>query len=167
MTRPVTVTMFTLAAVLFGTVSLTRLPLNLLPEISYPSLTIQTEYADAAPAEIEKLITEPLEEAISVIPGLRVLRSESRPGVSEIILEFAWKTRMDYTALDVREKIDLVDLPDDAESPALLRFDPSLDPIIRVGLYGDKDLVTLRYLADRLLKKRGTGRGDPRRRGRR
>ena len=153
MTRPVTVTMITLAAVLFGVVSLTRLPLNLLPEISYPTLTIQTEYADAAPAEIEKLITEPLEEAVSVIPGLRVLRSESRPGVSEITLEFAWKTKMDYAALDVREKIDLVNLPDDAESPALLRFDPSLDPIIRVGLYGDKDLVTLRYLGDRLLKK--------------
>ena len=153
MNRPVTVTMITLAAVLFGLVSLSRLPLNLLPEISYPSLTIRTEYPDSAPAEVEKLITEPLEEAISVIQGLRQLRSASRPGVSEITLEFAWKINMDYAALDVREKIDLVDLPDDAQSPMLLRYDPSLDPILRIGLYGEKSQVTLRYLAERILKK--------------
>ncbi len=153
MKRPVTVTMVTLAAVLFGLVALSRLPLNLLPEISYPTLTIRTEYADSAPAEVEKLITEPLEEAVSVVQGLRHLRSVSRPGVSEITLEFAWKTNMDYASLDVREKIDLINLPDDAEAPILLRYDPSLDPILRIGLYGDKDLVTLRYLADRVLKK--------------
>ena len=153
MKRPVTVTMVTLAAVLFGLVALSRLPLNLLPEISYPTLTIRTAYADSAPAEVEKLITEPLEEAVSVIQGLRNLRSASRPGVSEITLEFAWKTNMDYAALDVREKIDLINLPDDAESPVLLRYDPSLDPILRIGLYGEKNLVTLRYLADRVLKK--------------
>ncbi|MBD3235438.1 MAG: MMPL family transporter, partial [Candidatus Eisenbacteria bacterium] len=153
MKRPVTVTMITIAAVLFGLVSLSRLPLNLLPEISYPTLTIRTEYPDSAPAEVEKLITEPLEEAVSVIQGLRELRSTSRPGVSEITLEFAWKTNMDYAALDVREKIDLVDLPEYAASPMLLRYDPSLDPILRVGLYGEKSQVTLRYLADRILKK--------------
>ena len=153
MKRPVTVTMVTLAAVLFGLVALSRLSLNLLPEISYPSLTIRTEYADSAPAEVEKLITEPLEEAVSVVQGVRNLRSVSRPGMSEVILEFGWKTNMDYAALDVREKIDMVNLPDDAASPVLLRYDPSLDPILRVGIYGEKDLVTLRYLADRLFKK--------------
>jgi len=153
MRRPVTVTMITFAAVLFGLVALSRLPLNLLPEISYPTLTIRTEYPGSAPAEVEKLITEPLEEAISVVQGLRQLRSASRPGISEITLEYAWKTNMDYAALDVREKIDLVDLPDDAEDPVLLRYDPSLDPVLRIGVYGEKDLVTLRYLADRVLKK--------------
>jgi len=153
MRRPVTVTMLTLAAVLFGLVSLSRLPLNLLPEISYPTLTIRTEYPDAAPAEVEKLVTEPLEEAVSVIQGLSTMRSVSRPGVSEITLEFAWKTNMDYSALDVREKIDLVNLPDDAESPMLLRYDPTLDPILRVGLYGRQDLVTLRHLGEQVFKK--------------
>ncbi|MBM3317314.1 MAG: efflux RND transporter permease subunit, partial [Candidatus Eisenbacteria bacterium] len=66
MKRPVTVTMVTLAVVIFGLVALARLPLNLLPDISYPTLTIRTEYADSAPAEVEKLVTEPLEEAVSV-----------------------------------------------------------------------------------------------------
>ena len=153
MRRPVTVSMITIAALLFGLVSLSRLPLNLLPEISYPTLTVQTEYADAAPAEVEKLITEPLEEAVSVIQGLRDLRSISRPGVSEITLEFGWKTAMDFAALDVREKIDMVRLPTDAGSPVLLRYDPSLDPILRLGLHGDRDLVTLRHLAERMVKK--------------
>ncbi len=153
MKRPVTVMMITVAAVLFGLVSLSRLPLNLLPEISYPTLTVRTEYADSAPAEIEKLITEPLEEAVSVVPGLRSLRSDSRPGVSEITLEFTWKTDMDYASLDVREKIDLVRLPDDAGMPVLLRYDPSLDPILRVGIFGDENLVAVRLLADRVLKK--------------
>ncbi|MCB9512773.1 MAG: efflux RND transporter permease subunit [Candidatus Krumholzibacteriia bacterium] len=153
MRRPVTVFMITVAALLFGFVSLTRLPLNLLPDISYPTLTLQTEYADAAPAEVEKLITEPLEEAVSVIQGLRSLRSVSRPGVSEITLEFGWKTAMDFASLDVREKVDMVRLPEDASSPVLLRYDPNLDPILRLGLYGEHDLVTLRHLADRLLKK--------------
>ena len=153
MKRPVTVVMITIAAVLFGLVALSRLSLNLLPDISYPTLTIRTEYADSAPAEVEKLITEPLEEAVSVVQGLRNLRSDSRAGVSEITLEFAWKLNMDYAALDVREKIDLVDLPEDADSPVLLRYDPALDPILRIGLYGDRDLVTLRYLSERVLKK--------------
>ncbi|MBM4118456.1 efflux RND transporter permease subunit [bacterium] len=153
MQRPVTVFMLTLAALLFGLVSLSRLPLNLLPDIAYPTLTVQTRYPDAAPAEVEKLITEPLEEAVSVIPGLRGLRSTSRPGVSEITLEFGWKTAMDFAALDVREKLDMVRLPEDAESPILLRYDPNLDPILRLGLHGKQDLVTLRHLAEHLLKK--------------
>jgi len=153
MEHPVTVTMVTLAAVLFGFVSLSRLDWNLLPDISYPTLTLRTEYADAAPAEVENLITEPLEESISVVRGLRNLRSVSRAGASEITLEFAWNTDMDYAALDVREKIDLVDLPEDTKEPVLLRYDPNLDPILRIGLYGELDPVSLRHLADRVVKK--------------
>lgn len=153
MERPVTVTMVTLAVVLFGLVSLSRLPWNLLPDISYPSLTIRTEYPDAAPAEVENLVTEPVEEAVAVVRGLRNLRSVSRSGSSEITLEFAWDTDMDYAALDVREKIDLVDLPEDSREPVLLRYDPNLDPILRIGLSGDRDPVTLRYLGEHLLKK--------------
>ena len=78
--RPVTVSMFVVAVILFGVVSLQRLALNLLPDISYPSLTIQTDYEDAAPEEIENLITRPIEEAVGVISGLTRLSSISRPG---------------------------------------------------------------------------------------
>src|SRR5512145_371209 len=132
--RPVTVTMIFVAVIIFGFVALSRLDVRLLPEISYPSLTIQTEYPDAAPAEVENFVTRPLEEAVGVISGLRTIRSVSKPGMSEIMLEFSWKTHMQYAALDVRDKIDLIQLPREAKAPVILRYDPSLDPVMRIGL---------------------------------
>ena len=87
--RPVTIAMIFIAAVVFGFVSLGRLDLRLLPEISYPTLTVQTEYPDAAPLEVENFVTRPLEEAAGVVPGLRRMSSVSTPGMSEITLEFA------------------------------------------------------------------------------
>ena len=151
--RPVTVTMFVVAFMLFGLVSLDRLSLNLLPDISYPSLTIQTDYQDAAPEEIESLITRPIEEAVGVVPGLTRLTSVSRSGQSEVIMEFSWDTKMDFASLEVREKLDFVQLPRDVEKPVILRFDPSHDPIMRMRLYGDLSLSQLRYAGDKDLRK--------------
>ena len=150
--RPVTVSMFVAAVILFGIVSLQRLPLNLLPDISYPSLTIQTELPDTAPAEIEALITRPVEEQVGVVSGLRRLTSISRSDQSEVVLEFAWNTNMDFAAMDVREKLDGLTLPEDAEKPVVLRFDPSHDPIMRMQIFGDLSLSQLRYLAEKELK---------------
>ncbi len=151
--RPVTVTMIFVAVIIFGFVALARLDLRLLPDISYPSLTIQTEYADAAPAEVENFVTRPLEEAVGVISGLRTIRSVSKPGMSEITLEFSWKTHMQYAALDVRDKIDLIQLPRETKAPVILRYDPSLDPVMRIGISGSDNLVRLRNLADYTIKK--------------
>ena len=150
--RPVTVSMFVVAVILFGLVSLQRLPLNLLPDISYPSLTIQTELPDTAPAEIEALITRPVEEQVGVVSGLRRLTSISRSDQSEVVLEFAWNTNMDFAAMDVREKLDGLTLPEDAEKPVVLRFDPSHDPIMRMQIFGGLSLSQLRYLAEQELK---------------
>jgi HAE1 family hydrophobic/amphiphilic exporter-1 len=152
--RPVTVSMFVVAVGLFGIVSLGRLPLNLLPDISYPSLTIQTDYEDAAPEEIESLITRPVEEGVGVVSGLTRLSSISRPGQSEVLLEFAWDTNMDMAGIDVREKLDLIELPRDVGKPVILRFDPSYDPIMRVQLSADMGLARLRYVAEEEMKKR-------------
>ncbi len=138
--------------VIFGLISFKRLPINLLPDISYPTLTVRTEYPGAAPSEIENLISRPIEDAVSVISNVVRVNSRSRPDVSEVVIEFAWKTNMDFASMDVREKLDLVDLPDDAKRPVLLRFDPSLDPVMRISLYGDEDLITLRILAEDELK---------------
>jgi len=151
--RPVTVAMFVIAVILFGIVSLDRLALNLLPDISYPSLTIQTEYEDAAPEEIESLISHPIEEAVSVVPGLTRISSISRSGQSEVTLEFNWDSNMDLAVLDVREKLDFVTLPRDADKSIILRFDPTRDPIMRIRLSGEMDLRELRYLADKEMKK--------------
>ncbi len=136
--RRVTIAMFTLAIILFGAVSFFRLKINLLPELSYPTLTVRTEYPGAAPAEIENLISKPVEEVLGVVKNVNRVSSISRSGQSDVILEFAWGTDMDYASLDVREKLDALELPLDVERPSLLRFDPSLDPVMRFGFYREK-----------------------------
>ncbi len=152
--RPVTVAMVTLAAVVFGVVSFSKLPLELLPDISYPTLTVQTELPDAAPQEVEQLVTRPVEQVVGVVQGLRRYHSTSRAGVSEVTLEFGWDTDMSRASLDVREKLDLVDLPDDARSPVVYRFDPSLDPMLRISLEGAFETKELRRLAETIVKQR-------------
>ncbi len=132
--RRVTIAMFTLAILIFGMVSFSRLKVNLLPDLTYPTLTIRTEYTGAAPAEIENLISKPIEEALGVVKNVQQVRSISRSGQSDVLLEFDWGTNMDYASLDVREKLDALILPLDVPRPVILRFDPSLDPILRLGL---------------------------------
>jgi HAE1 family hydrophobic/amphiphilic exporter-1 len=151
--RPVAVGMLVVAVAIFGAVSFTRLPVNLLPDISYPTLTLETRYAGAAPAEVESLITRPIEESVGIISGVQRLTSRSRSGLSQVTLEFAWDTNMDLATLDAREKLDLVVLPRDAEKPAILRFDPASDPILRLGLSGAGDLGRLRQVAEDEVKK--------------
>ncbi len=151
--RRVTVSMAAVALLLFGTVAFTRLPLNLMPDLSYPSLTVETRLPGAAPGEVEALITRPIEELVGIAGGVQRLTSVSRPGISQVTLEFGWGRDMDFAALDVRQKIDLVALPRSAERPVLLRFDPANDPVIRLYLTGGDSLYQLRYVAEELIKK--------------
>lgn len=159
--RRVTIVMFMVAIVLFGMVSLSRLKLNLLPDISYPTVTIRTELTGAAPIEVENLLTKPVEEAVGVIRNVRLVRSVSRSGQSDVTLEFLWGTDMDIAGVDVREKLDILTLPLEASRPLLLRFDPSSEPIMRLGLlYEDENgagnaeaqLKSLRRLAEDRIK---------------
>ncbi len=150
--RPVTVFMVTAGLVVFGLVAASRLAVDLLPDISYPSLTVRTDLPDAAPSDVEQFVTRPVEEGVGVVPGLARLHSVSRPGQSEVTLEFASGTRMALAALAVREKLDLVTLPREAKRPTILRFDPSLDPILRLRLAGGGNLQRLRRIAERSLK---------------
>ncbi|HSR69953.1 MAG TPA: efflux RND transporter permease subunit [Acidobacteriota bacterium] len=146
--RPVTVTMFFVAITVFGVVSYDRLALNLLPEISYPTLTVRTELEGAAPAEIESLLSKPVENVVSVVDNVTRVSSVSKPEVSDVILEFSWNTDMDFASLEVREKLDQVNLPLEADAPILLRYDPSTDPIMRVSVTGSSNLAALRYFCE-------------------
>jgi HAE1 family hydrophobic/amphiphilic exporter-1 len=132
--RRVTIVMLMIAIGLFGMVSLSRLNLNLLPDISYPTVTIRTELTGAAPVEVENLVTKPIEEAVGVIRNVRLVRSVSRSGQSDVTLEFLWGTDMDIAGVEVREKLDLLFLPLEASRPLLLRFDPASEPIMRLAL---------------------------------
>ncbi len=151
--RPVSIFIFAVAAVVFGAVALGDLATDLLPDITYPSLTVRTTYDGAAPLEVESLITRPVENAVGVVNNVVRVLSSSRADVSEVTLEFAWGTNMDLAALDVRERLDMMLLPADAERPILLRYDPSLDPILRLGLSGDEDLVHLRLVGEEQVKR--------------
>jgi HAE1 family hydrophobic/amphiphilic exporter-1 len=159
--RRVTVVMCTVAIALFGLVSLGRLKLNLLPDLSYPTLTIRTELPGAAPLELEMLVTRPVEEAASIIRNVRQVRSVSRAGQSDVTLEFLWGTDMDLAGIDVREKIDVLELPLEVKRPLLLRFDPSSEPVLRLALLDQQDqardesverLKSLRRFAEDRLK---------------
>jgi HAE1 family hydrophobic/amphiphilic exporter-1 len=150
--RRVTVIMAALAVSVFGIVGYSRLSLELFPDISYPSLTVQTEFPDTAPQEVEYLVTRPVEEAVGVLPGLTTIHSISRAGVSEVTLEFDWDSDMDLLSMEVRDKLDRLTLPEDTEDPIVLRFDPALDPILRLALAGDGELTQLRYYAEQKLK---------------
>ena len=126
--------MATLAVALFGGLSLDRLGLNLLPELAYPTLTVRTDFEGAAPGEVEEQVTRRLEERVGVINGLRRMHSVSAAERSDLVLEFAWGTDMNNAAVEVREKLDLVELPLDVERPSILRLNPNLDPIIRAAV---------------------------------
>ncbi len=161
--RPVATWMIAIAAAVFGFVSYQRLPLNLMPDLSYPSITVRTEVEGYAPQEVESQISRPIEEALATVPGLSELESRSRAGVSDVVLEFAWGADMDDAAQTVRERLQTTGLPQDADRPLILRYDPSQEPILRIGLsvdaamepdlVGDKALFLLRELAERDLKR--------------
>ena len=145
--------MVVLAVCVFGWVSYQRLSLNLMPDISYPTLTVRTEYPGTAPEEVETLLSRPLEQELGIVPHLVNISSISKAGQSDIILEFEWDTDMNAMSQEIREKADRVWLPQNAEKPLLLRYDPSLDPIMRIGLHGPQDLYALRYLAEHDIKR--------------
>lgn len=148
--------MFFLAIVLLGLLSFVRLPIDLLPDISYPQLVIHTGYPDVAPAEVERFVTEPVEQATSRVPGVERVESVSRAGVSLVTLRFAWGTDMDFAALNVREKLDAVQggLPELATRPAVLRTDPESEPILVLSVSGRDDLHALKELAEEVFKRR-------------
>lgn len=162
--RRVTIAMMTLTLVLFGLIALGSLKVNLLPDLSYPTLTVRTDYEGAAPAEVETLISQPAEEALGVVKGLRKLKSVSRTGQSDVVLEFAWGTDMDQASLDVRDKMESLQFPLDAKPPVLLRFNPSTQPIMRLAMSPKhpagsaaediRQLMELRRFADDDLKRK-------------
>lgn len=150
--RPVAIFMVVLAVAVFGYVSYQQLPLNLMPDISYPTLTVRTEYPDTAPEEVENLISRPIEQRLGVVGNLVSITSVSRPGLSDVILEFGWDTDMNDAVQTVRENLDRLSLPRGVNRPLILRYDPTQDPILRIGLYGEKDLYLLRQIAEEEIK---------------
>ncbi len=154
--KPVSTVAATLAIVLLGSVSLTRLPVSLLPDVTLPVLTIRTLYPGAAATEVSRFIAEPIEEAIAATPGLVELRSVSRTGEATTIVRFAWGTNMQTTVLNIRERLDNARglLPERAERPTLLTSDPGERPIAVLALGTSGDLRQLSRTAEEVYARR-------------
>ena len=141
---------------MLGAISLSRLPIDLMPDITYPTLSVSSSYSNASPAEMEQLITRPLEEAIGAVAGVEEITSSSMEGQSSVRISFSWGTDLDAAANDIRDRLDRVadNLPDDASRPTLGKFDPAAFPIIILGVSGDLDLLEMRRLIDDRVKYR-------------
>ncbi|MCA9394794.1 MAG: efflux transporter outer membrane subunit [Candidatus Omnitrophica bacterium] len=155
--RPVLATMMSLLLVLFGVVGLTRLPVRELPDIDPPIVNVQTVYPGANAAVIETQITEPLEDALSSVEGIKKITSESREQLSSITIEFDLSEDVDIAAQDVRDRVARVRgrLPDDIEEPIVSKQDADASPSIWVALYSERfSTLELTTIGENLFKDR-------------
>lgn len=148
--RPVftMVTMFLI--LILGVVSLLKIPLKLIPEINPPVGVVVTNYQGASPEEVVEKVTKPLEMNLATLPGIKTMTSTSQEGSNLILMQFSWTTDIDDIQDEVIQRLDMAQLPDDAEKPRFLKFDPSQFPIIQLSLSSEKDEDVLRELAEEL-----------------
>ena len=154
--RPIATSMLFLIIITLGVMGFRFLPVDLLPPIEYPQLTIATNYDNVGPEEIENIITERIENAVAGVPGVERVRSSSNEGNSRVTLEFAQGVNIDAAANDVRAALDRVrsSLPVEADAPRIWKFDPNNFPIVIVGANSDKNLADLTIILDREITKR-------------
>ncbi len=149
--RPIATLMACLVVVILGIVSVSLLSVDLLPSVEFPTATVTTLYPGAGPEEIETLITRPLEQSLTAVPGFERVTSRSLEGSSNIRLEFAWGTNLDSAVSDMRQAIDRVmrELPDDVDPPTIRRFDANDSPIIFLGVTSKLPSVELTRAVER------------------
>ncbi|PEN13771.1 acriflavin resistance protein [Longibacter salinarum] len=154
--RPVATAMTFLVVIVIGVVSFRYLPVDLLPEIEYPRLTVYTNYGNVGPEEMEKIITDPVANAVSGVPNVEQITSRSEEGASRVSLEFAQGTDLDAAANDVRASLDRIrdDLPVEAEPPGIWKFDPNSQEIVSIAVESSRDLESLTRLLDRDVSRR-------------
>ena len=143
--------MVILIVAIFGIIAFSRLGLDMLPELEYPVVSVITTYSGVSSEDVEKLITRPVESVISTVKNVKRVNSTSQEGISAVIVEFEWGTKLDFAAQDVREKLSWVTdyLPKDADSPLVIKFNMSDYPILYYGATGMQDTQVLRkYLDD-------------------
>ena len=157
--RPVMMTMLSSIVILIGGISLTRLPVDLLPDISQPTVNVRVNYTGVGPLEMEELIVRPLEQQLSAVQGLDTMFSSANEGNANIQLNFTWGSDLAEAMNDIRTRIDRVRgrLPEDADPPVVQKFDSNSAPIMGLALEstdGALDRVSLRELAENVLSQR-------------
>ncbi len=154
--HPIFTVMIILIVIILGFVSFTRLPIDLLPDITYPTLTIFASYGNASPEEVEELITRPIEGAMAAVPGVEEISSTSSEGSSRVRVSFAWGTDLEEASNDIRDRLDRIipNLPEDVERPRLRKFDAASFPILIMGASSDLDPIQTRRIIDDQIKYR-------------
>src|SRR5688500_13461288 len=144
--RPIGIAMLSIAICILGGIAVTRLPVDLLPEVDFPRISIVTTYEGVGPQEMENLLTRPIERAVSTIDGVTAIEGESAEGLSRVQMQFEWGIDLDSAVNDVRSALDRIrdQLPEDAGQPVVLKFDISATPIATLGLSGAGDPRRLR-----------------------
>ncbi len=148
--RPITFLMLFIAIIGIGVVSLSRISIDLYPDIDFPTVTIVSTYEGVSPEDIETLITKPIEETVASVEDVDEVTSASREGMSMVTVKFKWGKDMDIASLDVREAVDFVKpyLPEDADEPFVFKFSTSAMPIVFLGLGGDYSLSEIKKISE-------------------
>ncbi|MGM7636027.1 efflux RND transporter permease subunit [Bacillus sp. Hm123] len=157
--RPVFTTVIMFLVIILGVVSLLKIPLKLIPDINPPIAVVVTSYEGASPTEVVEKVTKPLEESLSTLPGINNITSTTREGSNLLLLEFSWSTKIDDIQSDVLQRIDRTPIPDEANKPQFLKFDPSQFPIIQLSLQATDNQGNLEELASELEKDLATVEG--------
>ncbi|MGB3093976.1 MAG: efflux RND transporter permease subunit, partial [Candidatus Zixiibacteriota bacterium] len=155
--RPVMVSMIFLIFIILGVISFALLPIDLFPDIDLPMVMVVAGYEGAGPSEIENMVAKPMENALAATKNLKNIYSYSLEEACVVIAEFEWGSDMDVAAADVREKVDMIRaiLPEGVESPSVIKFDPSMMPIMFLGVSGEsRTPAELRYYAEEIIQPR-------------
>ncbi len=154
--RPIATAMVFLIVIVLGVMGFRFLPVDLLPPIEYPQLTVATNYPNVGPEEIERIITDQVENALAGVPNVEEIRSDSSEGRSRVTLEFTQGTNVDAAANDVRAALDRIrdDLPPEVESPRLWKFDPDNFPVVILGARSERDMEELTRILEREIAQR-------------
>jgi len=154
--RPVTISMIIIAVVLLGFVSLAKISVDLYPDMKFPVAIAITSYSGVGPQEIESSVTKPLEETLGTVQNVDRIQSQSVAGNSVVIVWFNWGTDMDFAALQMREKIDIIKgfFPEGVTDPMVFKMDPAMMPIVQLGLSGGRDMMDLKKIAEDVVKPR-------------
>ncbi|MBF0277375.1 MAG: efflux RND transporter permease subunit [SAR324 cluster bacterium] len=148
--RPVFISMVVGIVVVLGGIALERLPVDLMPEITYPTLSVITSYENAGPEEIESLVTRPIEQAVSAVPGVKEVTSASSEGSSSVRVSFTWGANLDEAANDMRDRLDRVlnRLPEGASRPSLRKFDLAQFPVLILGVTSHLSPIEMRRMIE-------------------
>jgi HAE1 family hydrophobic/amphiphilic exporter-1 len=154
--HPIFTIMIFLIVIILGLISFSRLPIDLMPDITYPTLSLSTSYGNASPEEMEEIVTRPIEEALAAVPGVEEISSTSAEGSSNVRVSFAWGTDLEEASNDIRDRLDRIirSLPEDIERPRLRKFDPASFPILIMGASSDLDPILTRRIIDEQIKYR-------------